>query len=107
MSGKEFKTFKQFMLTLDRNTRIVVFQQIVKKCHVTDTSVRLWERGETSPQQWRISVINNIAKRYGYEIVFSPSKRRQHLDNSGDVGAPARGKTNNDNNENNQQGGTL
>ena len=102
MSGKEFKTFKQFMLTLDRNERIVVFQQIVKKCHVTDTSVRLWERGATSPQQWRISVINNIAKRYGYEILFSPSNRRQHLDGTNDTTNP-----NNENNAQSEQGGTL
>ena len=101
MSGKTTKSFKQFMLTLDRNERIVVFQQIVKKCHVTDTSVRLWERGATSPQQWRINVINNIAKRYGYEIVFSPSNRRQHLDGTDE--------TLNAQNEqqNNQQGGAL
>lgn len=78
--GKENKSFKQFMLDLNPEVRTRVFQQVVKQCHVTPTCVRMWEREDTSPQDWRIRVINHIAKRYGCSIIFAPIKRRQHLE---------------------------
>ena len=76
---KENKSFKQFMLDLDPEVRTRVFRQVVKQCHVTAACVRMWEREDSSPQDWRIRVINLIAKRYGCRITFAPIKRRQHL----------------------------
>lgn len=77
---KEKKTFKQFMLDLTPDVRTWVFQQIVKQCHVTPACVRMWEREDSSPQDWRIRVINHIAKRYGAIITFPPINRRKHLE---------------------------
>ncbi len=80
MIGKEIKTLKQFLLDLDPDTRAEVFRQIVKRCHVTATTVRQWVRGETSPQEWRVDVINNYAKQFGCVIVFPPIKRKRYLE---------------------------
>lgn len=79
MKSQESKTFKQFMLDLDSNVRTGVFLQIAKQCHVTPSSVRMWVREDTSPQDWRIKVINNIAKKFGCAVLFNPIKRKQHL----------------------------
>lgn len=68
------------MLELEQTERTMVFVQIVKQCHVTEASVRMWEREDTSPQEWRIMVINHIAKKYGCVVVFPPKKKRNHLD---------------------------
>lgn len=77
---KENKTFKQFMLDLTPEVRTWVFQQIVKQCHVTPACVRMWEREDSSPQDWRIRVINLIAKHYGAKVIFPPINRRKHLE---------------------------
>jgi len=79
MKAKQSKSFKQFMLDLNPSVRTGVFLQIAKQCHVTPASVRMWVREDSSPQEWRIQVINNIAKKFDCIVEFTPIKRRQHL----------------------------
>ena len=80
MRSEEIKSFKQFMLELDHDTRSVVLQRIVNKCHVSSTAIRLWVNEKSSPQEWRRKIIKRIAKRYGCVVMFEPIKRRQCLD---------------------------
>ncbi len=80
MKAKQSKSFKQFMLDLNPSVRTGVFLQIAKQCHVTSASVRMWVREDSSPQEWRIQVINNIAKKFDCVVEFTPIKRRQYLD---------------------------
>ena len=80
MRSEEIKSFKQFMLDLDHDTRSVVYQKIVNKCYVSSVTIRLWTNGKSSPQEWRRKIIKRIAKRYGCVVMFEPIKRRQCLD---------------------------
>ena len=98
MRSEEIKSFKQFMLELDHDTRSVVYQKIVKQCYVSSVAVRLWVNEKSSPQEWRRKIIKRIAKRYGCVVMFEPIKRRQCLDYLDEQGP---------NDQPNEQGGNV
>lgn len=85
MKTRQSKSFKQFMLDLDPNVRTGIFLQIAKQCHVTPACVRMWVRDDSSPQEWRIQVINHIAKKFDCVVEFAPIKRKQYLAGLDDV----------------------
>ena len=80
MKTRQSKSFKQFMLDLDPSVRTGIFLQIAKQCHVTLACVRMWVRDDSSPQEWRMQVINNIAKKFDCVVEFTPIKRRHYLE---------------------------
>lgn len=66
--------FLHFMDNIKAGDKKAIQNAILKECNISFVAYRKWIRGITMPKPKNQIIINRVAERFGYGLVYLPSK---------------------------------
>ena len=65
---------KRFMNNIRAGNKKRIQNAIIYECHISFTAYRKWIRGLSLPKPENQIIIDRVAERFGYGMVYSPSQ---------------------------------